>query len=431
VKLRLLRAFAGTIAANVLFFTLAVGATFLPHERIAEHVRQAFASGDLGFQDYRFFDSVRGFNQYNDCAVLQMITNDTHRPLADAVGPVHYLSNLRGDAQCRTLFDVVAGSAVRFIPTRHARYWHGYNVIAAVLLTLFPLNVVRWLLRVSVYGLVVLFAFAARRDRSVRLAAVVVAAALLAFYGLPYFSESLTHAPGDLCILIGLILLVRDPGDVLIFGAVFGSLFAYFDDLIGIIPVGTAFLFAFAYLSAVSRNAWRNAFELLGGLAIGGVTTVVAKQIAALAILGRTAASDFTQHLEIYVAPVSHTAHLPSFVAPLLTRVPVLLPFAMLANATRMLTYGSRIGAAVLLAATALAWLAAAVTAWRRVDTRDGFLAFLAAGVGIFIGWVLCAQTHTYEHAVFMVRIEIIPIALGWAALVWVSATRFGARPRS
>jgi hypothetical protein len=101
----------------------------------------------------------------------------------------------------------------------------------------------------------------------------------------------------------------------------------------------------------------------------------------------------------------------------------------MLANATRMLTYGSRIGAAILLTATTLAWLAAAAIAWRREDTRSGFLAFFAAGAGVFVGWVLCAQTHTYEHAAFMVRIEIIPIALGWAALVWVSAMRFGATP--
>ena len=405
---RLFRAVAVTVLANVLFFVLAVAATFLPRERIVEHVREAFASGDLGFKDYLFYDAVRGFNQYNDCAVLQMITNDTHHHLADAVGPVHFLSNLNGDAQCRTLNDVVAGSTARLISTRHARYWHGYNVVAAVLLSLFPLSVARWLLRISVYGLVVLFPFAARR---VRVAAIVVAVALLAFYALPYFGESLTHAPGDICIFIGLILLVRNSKDVFVFGALFGSLFAYFDDLIGIIPVGTAFLFAFAYLIAVS---WRSAFEMLGGLALGGVFTVAAKQLVALAILGPAAASDFKQHLAAYVSPE-----------------PIVMPFAMLANATRVLTYGSRVAAAIVIVATTLAWIVAAVIAWRRRDSWNDFLAFAAAGIGVFVGWVVCAQTHTYQHAAFMVRIEIIPIALGWAGLAWVSATRSGATPRS
>jgi len=427
----ILRALAVTVTANVLFFALAVAATFLPHEIMAERVRQAFASGDLGFQDYRFFDSVRGFNQYNDCAVLQMVTNDTHHRLADAVGPVHYLSNVRGDAQCRTLLDVVRGDSSRFIPTRYARYWHGYNVVAAVLLSLFPLNVVRWLLRITVYGLVLAFGFVARRHRKVQFAALVVSVALLAFYALPYFSQSLTHAPGDICILLALILLVRDPGEVFVFGAVFGSLFAYFDDLIGVIPVGTAFLFAFAYLTASSGRRWRKAFELLGGLAIGGVITVAAKQMLALAVLGRGAASDFVQHLEFYVSGVTRTPHLPPSLEPLLTHVRILLPFAMLANATRVLTYGSRTGAAILITVTTFAWLLAAVLAWAGRDTRSDFLAFATAGIGVFVGWVVCAQTHTYEHAAFMVRIEIIPIALGWAALAWVSATRYAARRRS
>jgi hypothetical protein len=402
---------------NVVFLLIAIAATFVPRDRLIERVRSAFASGDLGFIDYRFFDSRRGFNQYNDCAVLQMIANGSHDHLADAVGPIHFLSDFNGDAQCRTLLAVMDGKTTGLILTRHARYWHGYNVVATGLLTLFSLAEVRWVLRVFVYVLAIAFPLLALRiDRKVGLAASTVSVAMLAFYAMPYFEQSLTHAPGDICILAGLILMIVNGSDVIFFCAIFGSLFAYFDDLIGVIPIGTAFFFIFAYLT---KRRWRSALEAIAGLAVGGVITIAAKQIFTLAVLGQSASADFMQHLAFYVAPAHHVLRAPHFIAAILARIPLFLPFAMLLNATRMLTYGSRVAGAVLLGATACAWVAAAVIAWRSKETRNDFLAFLLAGVGIFIGWVLVAQTHTYEHAVFMVRIEIIPIALGWAALTW------------
>jgi hypothetical protein len=415
---RLFRAAIAVTALNAVFFIVAVAATFLPHERLAERVRQAFAAGDLGFVDYRFFDAKRGFNQYNDCAVLQMITNDSHVHVADAVGPMHYLANDNGDAQCRTLFGVVNANAGRLIPTRHARYWHGYNVCAAVLLSCFPLATVRWLLRIIVYALVVTLPVVAyRADRKTGIVASVFSVAMLSFYAMPYFEQSLTHAPGDICILATLLLLIVNANEVLFFSAIAGSFFAYFDDLIGVIPVGIAFVFIFSYLT---KRKWRSGFEALAGLAVGGVIPVATKQIVSVAVLGRGATSDFAHHLAFYVSAVpARQVRAPHVIALLLDRMPVLLPFAMLANATRMLTYGSNAGAALLIASTVLAWLAAATIVWRRKEGRGDFLAFLFAGQGVFIGWILAAQTHTFEHAVFMVRLAIIPIAAGWMALAW------------
>jgi VIT1/CCC1 family predicted Fe2+/Mn2+ transporter len=42
----------------------------------------------------------------------------------------------------------------------------------------------------------------------------------------------------------------------------------------------------------------------------------------------------------------------------------------------------------------------------------------LAAGAMIVVLWVLLLQTHTSYHARFMVRILVVPLALGFAAFV-------------
>lgn len=49
----------------------------------------------------------------------------------------------------------------------------------------------------------------------------------------------------------------------------------------------------------------------------------------------------------------------------------------------------------------------------------------LVVGAALIIVWILSFQTHTYHHAEFMVRISIVPIGLGWAALVWQLTGRF------
>jgi hypothetical protein len=45
-------------------------------------------------------------------------------------------------------------------------------------------------------------------------------------------------------------------------------------------------------------------------------------------------------------------------------------------------------------------------------------LAF-AMGAVVIVSWVLLFQKHTSVHSGFIVRILIVPISLGWAALAW------------
>src|SRR5688500_7371781 len=65
------RAFGTTLLANSLFLVLAVVVPADPGV-VANRVRTAFETGELGTADYLPFDSRRGWHQYNDCITLQM-----------------------------------------------------------------------------------------------------------------------------------------------------------------------------------------------------------------------------------------------------------------------------------------------------------------------------------------------------------------------
>jgi hypothetical protein len=95
-----------------------------------------------------------------------------------------------------------------------------------------------------------------------------------------------------------------------------------------------------------------------------------------------------------------------------------------------VLTYGSRGAALLLYAAGGIAWAAATFLTWRRSTwwaTSD--LLAMAAGTVIVIGWALVFQTHTTLHKFWMVRMALVPLSMGWAALGWQLTGGAGGRP--
>jgi hypothetical protein len=85
-----------------------------------------------------------------------------------------------------------------------------------------------------------------------------------------------------------------------------------------------------------------------------------------------------------------------------------------------VLAYGSHVGALVLYGICLFTWLAAGSLAFARSlpGSRSDFLGCLA-GVAIVAGWALAFQTHTTIHKWWMVRMLLVPLALGWGALGW------------
>jgi hypothetical protein len=67
------RALIVVFLLNGLFFLLSLYSALLPDEKVASAARQAFETGALTDQDYLPGDSERGYHQYNDCVVIELI----------------------------------------------------------------------------------------------------------------------------------------------------------------------------------------------------------------------------------------------------------------------------------------------------------------------------------------------------------------------
>jgi hypothetical protein len=435
------RAAAALLAANALFLLLALWAARLPREPLQDRVRDAFGSGELIETDWPGLDARRGFNQYHDCSVLQMVTNRDALVWAAAVGPLMYNRSKGEIDRCATLRTLVTeGPETRpYLTYRYTRYWHGYVPLAAALLSVFQLSQIRLLLMLTLYaGLVLLLPAAGMRERRLLAVAASIALAGVLFWSVPYFGKSLTHGPGDIAVVLGLVILLRwrhqlvRPEAVVWFCALYGAVLVYLEFLTALLPTGAGLLVSLVYLASRTRNgedgepgtAWRLALTALVAFGVGAVACVAIKQILAVLVVGPKSALVFAEYLHRYVNP-SPGAALRHFGDtwtspddPLLWSSVKTLHVVLTQG--HMLTYGSDRAALVLYGACALSWLAAAWIAFRspRPGSRSDFLG-CAAGVAIVVAWALAFQTHTTIHKWWMVRMLLVPLSLGWGALAW------------
>jgi len=157
----------GVIAiANVLFVALLLVAPHDP-DRVATRISTAFATGDLSTVEYPKADIRRGWHQYNDCSVLQMLSDRDPSRIAQSLAP--RMSFLRTDADgnysCGALRAIALGGANMdtMLAFRYARYWHGYMVPAAIGLEAMELVHLRRLLLIAVFAAIGLLFVAALR----------------------------------------------------------------------------------------------------------------------------------------------------------------------------------------------------------------------------------------------------------------------------
>lgn len=426
---------------NTGFLLLGLWLARLPREPLRQRIRAAFANGDLIENDWPWLESRRGFNQYDDCAILQMISNRDDSLWANAVAPLIYNKGRDETDRCGTLHTLVTegpSSAPHFV-YRYTRYWHGYNPVAAVLLGMFDLGRVRTLLKITAYGTLVLLLLAAgTRDRELLAVAGGITLTGTVFWSLPYFGQSLSQAPGDIFVVLGIACLIfwRDYFSRLAtlapFCAVYGAGVVYFEFLTGQLPTAAGLLLPVAYLVArlapepadTPGRAWRFALAALLAFGVGGLLTIAIKQGLAVVIVGPGALRTFLEYLHRYASP-SPQASLQHFGAtwsspdaPLVWST--LKAIYALLGQGYILTYGSHLAALVLYAVVGLSWIVAGYLALRRPEqwARSDWLAF-AAGGAVVLAWACTFQTHTTIHRWWMVRMLIVPISFGWGALAW------------
>jgi hypothetical protein len=436
---------------NAAFLLLGIWVAALPREPLKQRVTQAFASGDLIENDWPWLESRRGFDQYNDCSILQMITNHDRDILANAVGPLIYNANRGETDKCATLRSIVRDGpdAAPYLSFRYTRYWHGYDPVAAGLLQVASVGHARGLLRTALYTVLILLALSAGA-RSPRLMAVGMSIGVtgLLFWAVPYFGLNFSHAPGDIVLIAGLAALLHwrerlaHPTALVSFCAAYGAALAYLEFLTGQLPTAAGLLLPLVYLIARSRpapddaprEAWRLGLTAVAAFALGAVLTVAIKQILALVIVGPEALASFTEYLERYVnpSPKASLRHFgESWASPHDSIVwSSIRALWVVLGEGYVLTYGSHGAALLLYAAGGVAWAAAAFLTWRsstRWATSD--LLAMAAGTGIVIGWAWLFQTHTTLHKFWMVRMALVPLSMGWGALGWQLMTSAGRQP--
>lgn len=432
-----LRALAVVGLMNGVFVLLAVTTAALPRETLRERVRAAFRSGDLTQEDYLPFDSRRGTHQYDDCLILQMITSHDATLLARAFSPRVRFKEEDASGVCAILRELTLadeGRAPDVAATlRYSRYWHGYNPVAATLLQAFDLATVRWLLKAAVYGaLLALVVGAAVTHRGLFGVALAISVTAALFWALPYFGPSLAHAPGDVFVMLPLAWLLfasermSRPPALLPFCAAYGAGVTYLELLTGLLPTAVGFLVPLVYVITTLRVrskrppiGWRRATAGVIAFALGAAVTVAAKQAIALWLTDPNALATFSDKLRFYTTAAASEPRLRGMLRALV---------ALLREGTA-LTHGSRRGAAIMYAVAGCGWLAAAALALRRprlLPLSD--LVVFVAGSSVVVGWVLLFPTHTILHTGFMVRIMIVPMSLGWAALAWQLAARAEAR---
>jgi hypothetical protein len=361
-------------------------------------------------------DSWRGTNSYNECIILQMAINDPGSVVERAFTPHMYLLNENYEGACETLRQLAFGQAdhATLYSDTYGRYWHGYVSLGSALIRTFGLPEMRKLLKAGSYAaLILLFIAAIWAGGDLAALGVGIAIAGWTVWGLRYYGQNISYAPGDAVVILGIAAMIAgrnrltEPGRLVIAGALYGAVVIYFEFLTGQLPTGAGLIFATGFAlgyrqDGSARRGWISAISSLGGMVAGAVMTVAIKQAITFAMLGPEGLRMFQQNLAHYTGVESSdglTLYLDAFRS---------LPGEFYAF-TDHIPGGTQ--AMVLMFAAS--WLAALLLAiWQRrwAIPVGWFFAALAIPA-----WIILMPRETVEHPSYFVRILIVPIALGLA----------------
>jgi hypothetical protein len=420
----LARALGVVALENLLFLALMVTA---PGNRnmIADRIRTAFETGELVLKDFLLFDMRRGFMQYNDCAVLQMLFNERSSLLESALAPTLYKD--WGD-QCALLRSLVVEQVdPEPIPVfRYTRYWHGYNALTGFTLRGMELRDLRRVLSGAVWcaiGMLALMTW--RSGPRARRTGLMIACTAASVWAVPYFAPGLTYGPGDALLLLILAGLVAWPSlaqhlSVMVpYAAGFGAAVVFFEMLTGQLPIAGAWLTALTLAAGRDQgqpeglSAPMMALAAMTAFSFGAAATVLVKQVLAGMLVEPKTGVQFFGSLRYYMEIPEAQGGWPGIV----------LPFVQLVRWSYMLTFGNHLAGYGLIIVMALTWCAAAIRAWQERQNEHGRDVLILISIALVpVVWVLLLPRHTYMHPDMMVRILVVPISLAPLALCWPPA---------
>jgi hypothetical protein len=398
------------------------------------HVVQAFERGQFTENPYQHPSVTIGSHQWNDCLITLMAIDQRGDRARLTLSPV--IARIEGCPDhpqadtnpCAVLQSIVAGAKLDPELYHYDRYVHGATVLLRYLLPHLEVGQIRSLYRTASIGVLVLgfglcLAGLARRTRVAEFAVVAVAlAALMRFFGLEFFSQSLGHSPADLiigCYLLALVVMLfasTGPVTVLLAAAIFGAFTIVFELFTGGVPLGLAIVLGLSSLVVRPGSQLRGApLALWAATAFLGAAGVVyvLKVLAVVAIADVGVLTDIVQRARYYSPAADTGFQLVHFLRAVGGSVGVLA------------------GGLSLLAWAALAGGIAAGACgahWLRHDATDPVTrqhaVLLAASVLPIPLWFLAFANQTAEHAWFIDRILVWPIAAGFGLFTLAIANR-------
>ena len=393
-------------------------------------VLRAFDRGELVENPYQHPSTTIGSHQWNDCLITLMAIDQRGDRTRLALSPIIAGFSPPGSADgnpCAALKLLVSGATPDAGLYHYDRYVHGAVVALRYLLPHYEISRIRAMYRRALTGtLIIGFGLClVGIARGIRVPAFAVLGvtflALLRFFGLEYFSQSLGHGPADLVIAcyavaIALMLFVSTgPLVAVIAAAVFGGLTVAFELFTGGIPLGLAMVLGLSALAVrpdVRPHGIRVA--LLAATAFVSAATVVylLKLFVVAYVADDGVITDILHKLRSYSAAAEGLD-----TAPLLSQIAG--------------SVGVLVGGMTLLARSAVA---GAIVAgfyganWIRRHVEDSSTrqqaALLAISVLPIPLWFMVFINQVGNHAWFMDRILVWPIAAGFGLFFLAMTTR-------
>ena len=438
-------------------------------DAVKEHVATAFKNGDLGLLESRALDSDMGVHQTNDCLIFDMAAREaTELPLYLFAASATSQFEANGAERCEQLRNWALEDPTT--PSKEGiyyRYIHGYRIVAVALLSVFSVVDARLVMKLCSYSIFIalclinglaLYRRIKASDRSRQSLGDVVAASnemayigiglsLLLVFGLPYFGQSISHAPALVTLGVFLILWSRRDlrGELDLYRMtrmviVFSLFTASFEFLTGYIPVACVLL---CLLVGISDRKTRFG--------------------APLPLFGRLVAVEFAFVATLLVAFLLHLLFTTLFVGDLKVLVGFFAQLAFRMSQSRIskaslatddpgipgLSLGEVIerllhqiphigvpdeftGFATLLIAFGIVLIGFGEI-WLSNSDRDAkwrTLVIAAALIPLAM-WILAFKNHTYVHARFMVRILVSVYLTATVMSFWFYVVRRAAVSQS
>lgn len=458
----LLQLLLAMIVASLLFLCANYGINALlfgvDKEPVRQHLRQAFASGELDLLDSRRGDRDLGVHQLNDCLIYDMAARDAapdqfsrYLFLAQRTEPVGRPDTGMCLRLRNWLFD---DPLVESDSKWRERYLYGFRAVAIGLLKVFTVPQARGIMKAASYGVFLALAaisLAALLARMARpggrasgllrggneLGYLAVALGFLGFFGLPFFGQSISHAPS--IVSLGVFLLAWCVLDLrraltarrmLGLCIALGLLTAHFEFLTGYIPVGSSLLVLLLGLSQTQEDRLSPAdlarlLFLTQAAFIGSIILVYSFHLLAAALLTPDG-SRLLQSFFVYLGVRMSTQVQTGDDARQLVEVGPGDVFAAFFKQLASIGLPSdAFGLAALLVALGLLLFGAAEALTSSRPARWKARIFLTAfAIVPVLVWLLAFQNHAVIHARFMVRVLVTLFVAAGVMLWWLSRLR-------